>query len=238
MEHFKKLRIGGMRIPKKYGGQDYNLSDYASIMFELARHDGSMFTFVGVHNGLGGRMIGFLGDEEQQARFLPGCASFDKVSSFALTEPNYGSDATSLEANVVKTEGGYILNGVKRWIGNGTFADYICVWARNLDDKKLVQGFVVEKGMKGLTTTKIEGKMALRMVQNADITFDNVFIPQKNKLAYALNFDKSANVVLNESRVGVAYQCAGLAVGAYETSLKYCLERKQFNRPLASFQLV
>merc|ERR1711957_165144 len=210
MEHFKKLRIGGMRIPKKYGGRDYNLSDYASIMFELARHDGSMFTFVGVHNGLGGRMIGFPGDEEQQARFLPGCAS--------------------LEANVVKTEGGYILNGVKRWIGNGTFADYICVWARNLDDKELVQGFVVEKGMKGLTTTKIEGKMALRMVQNADITFDNVFIPQKNKLAYALNFDKSANVVLNESRVGVAYQCAGLAVGAYETSLKYCLERMQFNR--------
>ena len=157
---------------------------------------------------------------------MPGCASFEKVSSFGLTEPKYGSDASSLETSVVKTQGGYLLNGVKRWIGNATFADYICVWARNKNDKNLVQGFVVEKGMKGMTITKIEGKMALRMVQNADITFENVFIPEKNKLAYAQNFDKSANVVLNESRFGVGLQCAGMAVGAYEASLEYCLKRK------------
>jgi len=136
---------------------------------------------------------------------LPGCSSLDKISAFGLTEPNFGSDASSIETYAVKTEGGYILNGQKRWIGNATFADYICVWARNKDDKNLVQGFVVEKGSKGLSTSKMERKYALRLVQNADITFENVFVPNKNKLANAISFERSANKVLNESRLSVAF---------------------------------
>lgn len=163
----------------------------------------------------------------------------DKICAFALTEPDYGSDVTSMRTVAEPVEGGFLVTGKKRWIGNGTIADYICVWARNLaDKKKRIQCFVVEKGSPGLTTTKIEGKMSLRITQNADITLDKVFVPTKNKLTYATNFEKSANSVLLSSRVGIGWASAALASGAYERCLKYCLERKQFGRPIAKFQLI
>lgn len=131
-----------------------------------------------------------------------------------------------------------MLNGKKRWIGNGTFADFIVVWARNAAEDNKIQGFVVNKGMKGLTTTKIENKYSLRVVQNADITLDNVFVPDRNRLAKGKDFTTGTNVVLESSRLVVAWMVGGLAVGAYEAALKYCLNRKQFGRPIAGFQLV
>lgn len=157
---------------------------------------------------------------------LQGLSTFDKIGAFGLTEYNHGSDSVLLETYVKPVEGGYLLNGSKRWIGNGTFADYIVVWARNIKDNKLIQGFVVEKGMKGFSSSKIEGKMSLRMTQNADLKFENVFIPTANKLEFATDFEKSTKPVLLKSRIGTAWVSLAGAAGAYESCLKYCLERK------------
>lgn len=139
--------------------------DVAGSVYELAKGDASVGTFLTVHNSIGMAVIDKLGDDEQRARFLPDCLTLKKIVSFGLTEPDYGSDATSLKTSAKKVEGGYLINGVKRWIGNGTFADYIIVWAKNDEEGGKIQGFVVEKGSKGLTTKKIENKYALRMTQ-------------------------------------------------------------------------
>ena len=138
--------------------------DVAAICYELAKIDASIGTFVLVHNSIGMAVVDMLGNEEQRAKILPDAIALRKVMSFGLTEPDYGSDATSLKTHAKKVPGGYIINGQKRWIGNATFADYIIIWARNPEEGNKIQGFVVEKGAKGLKTTKIENKFALRMV--------------------------------------------------------------------------
>lgn len=163
--------------------------------------------------------------------------NFEKIFCFGLTEPLNGSDATGLRTTAKKVDGGYILNGTKRWIGNATFGD-VCVWARNEADGGRIQAFVVEKGTPGFNPKKIEGKMALRMTQNADIELKDCFVPDKNKLTHSKDFATGTNKILEASRLMVAWMAAGVAAGAYETCLKYCLERKQFGRPIAKFQLI
>ena len=150
---------------KEFGGPGLNEFDIAAVLYEITKIDASLGTFLGVHNSLGVRVIDKLGDEQQRARLLPDCIALKKFACFGLTEPDYGSDATSLKAAAKRVDGGYVLNGTKRWIGNATFADYIVIWARNDEEGGKIQGFVVEKGSKGLTTKKIENKYALRMVQ-------------------------------------------------------------------------
>ena len=161
----------------------------------------------------------------------------DAIMCFGLTEPEYGSDASSLKTTAKKVEGGYLITGKKRWIGNATFAEYINVWARNPSDGDKIQCFVVKKGSKGLKTTKIENKYSLRMVQNADIEMTDVFVPDENKLEFATDFGGSTNVVLEASRLMVGWLAAGCAAGAYEAALKYSLNRTQFGKPIAAFQL-
>lgn len=139
--------------------------DAAAVCYEFAKIDASVGTFVILHNSIGMTVVDLLGNEEQRARILPDALALKKIISFALTEPDYGSDATSLRTTAKKVDGGYVINGQKRWIGNATFADYIIVWARNVDEGNKIQGFVVEKGSKGLSTKKIENKYALRIVQ-------------------------------------------------------------------------
>jgi alkylation response protein AidB-like acyl-CoA dehydrogenase len=232
----KELGINGYHI-KDFGGPGLNSIEVGALCFELAKVDASIFTFLTVHNSIGMAVVDILGNEEQRARILPDGIAFKKILSFGLTEPDYGSDATSLKTTAKKVEGGYLLNGVKRWIGNATFADYIIVWAVNIDAGNKIQGFLVEKGSKGLSTKKIENKYALRMVQNADVFMDNVFVPEHNKLAKADDFATGTNKILEHSRIKVCWGAVGIAAGAYEAALKYTLERKQFGRPVASFQL-
>lgn len=157
---------------------------------------------------------------------------------FGLTEPNFGSDATSLQTNATKVDGGYLLNGSKRWIGNGTFADHLCIWSRNKSEGNNIQAFIVSKGSKGLTTSKIENKYALRMVQNADIEMKDVFVPDHNKLTHSKDFATGTNTILEASRLSVAWIATGIAAGAYEAALQYCLQRKQFGKEIAKFQLI
>lgn len=234
LEEIKKLGVNGFHI-KDFGGPALNTMEVGAILFEFAKVDTSLFSFMTVHNSIGLAVIDYLGNEEQRARILPDGIQFKKILSFGLTEPEYGSDATSLKTTAKKVQGGYVINGSKRWIGNATFADVIIVWARNEDEGGKIQGFLVEKGSKGFSAKKIENKYSLRMVTNADITFENVFVPDHNKLAKANDFATGTNKILEHSRIKVIWGAVGCAAGAYEAALHYALKRKQFGKSIASF---
>jgi glutaryl-CoA dehydrogenase len=207
------------------------------LALEMAHADPSMATFFGVHSGLAMGSITTCGSDEQKERWLPAMAAFDQIGAFALTEPTGGSDVAAGLRTTARREGGeWVLNGQKRWIGNGTFADLIVVWARDLADDQ-VKGFVVHKDNPGFTATKIENKIALRTVQNADITLTDCRIPDADRLAGANSFKDTA-VVLRQTRSGVAWQAVGVMLAAYEIALAYAKEREQFGRPIGKFQLV
>lgn len=172
-----------------------------------------------VQNSLGLSVIDRCGGEEQKRRILPNTIALRKFICFGLTEPTHGSDATGLLTTAKKTEGGFLITGKKRWIGNATFADYIIVWARNVDERDKIQGFVVEKGSKGLSTSKIENKYSIRMVTNADINMENVFVPSHNRLDNALDFASGANNILKHSRIFIAWIAVGTAAGALEQAI-------------------
>ena len=207
------------------------------IALETSRVDPSMATFLGVHNGLAMGSIVTLGSQEQKDRWLPDMLSLEKIGCFALTEPHGGSDvALGLETTARRDGDEWVLDGAKRWIGNGTFADLVVVFARDVADDS-VKTFVVEKGTPGFTATKMEGKYALRTVQNADITFEGCRIPAENKLEDGNTF-KDVNRVLKLTRGGVAWSAVGCQMGAFEAALAYAKEREQFGRPIAGFQLI
>ncbi|MFP5021716.1 acyl-CoA dehydrogenase family protein [Pseudonocardia phyllosphaerae] len=214
------------------------------ISLELSRVDPSLATFFGVHAGLALSSIDLCGSEEQKQRWLPAMRRMEKIGAFALSEPHGGSDvAGGLETTAVRDGDDWILNGAKRWIGNGTFADLVVVWARDVTDGPdgPVRGFVVETehgtGVPGYTATKMEGKLALRTVQNADLTFDGVRVPEADRLPGANSF-KDTNRVLRVTRGGVAWNAVGAMAGVYELARDYALERVQFGSPIASFQLI
>ena len=204
---------------------------------EMSRVDPSFGTFFGVHAGLAFASIFHCGSPEQRDRWLPRMADLTAIGAFALTEPDHGSDIAGGLATTARRDGDHwVLNGKKRWIGNGTFADLVVVWARDVESEEIL-GFVMEKGTPGFTATKIEGKIALRSVQNADIVLEDVRLPDDQRLENARSFKDTANV-LRITRGGVAWGAVGLQMGAYETALAYTLEREQFGQPLAGFQLV
>ncbi|MEU8713097.1 acyl-CoA dehydrogenase family protein [Streptomyces sp. NPDC048663] len=207
------------------------------LAMELGRVDASCATFFGVHNGLGFYSVFYGGDQEQRDRFLPAMATMDKIGAFALTEPDGGSDVSGGMRTTARREGDtWILDGAKKWIGNATFADYVVVFARDADDDE-VKAFVVEKGTPGFEPVKIEGKIALRIVQNAEITLTGVRVPEANRLQNMKGFRDVAEI-LRQTRAGVAWQALGVMIGAYELALDYAKERVAFGRPIAQFQLV
>ena len=213
-----------------------NLLD-GMIAMELARIDASIATFMGVHGGLAMGSIYLCGSEEQKWRWLPTMARMEKIGAFALTEPEVGSGAAGGLTTTATRDGEvWVLNGQKKWIGNATFADLVVVWARDTADNQ-VKGFVVEKGTDGFAAAKMRDKIALRVVQNAQITLDDVRVPEQNRLQEANSFRDTAKV-LRLTRAGVAWQATGCARGAYEHALAYARDRKQFGKPIASFQLV
>ncbi len=207
------------------------------IALELARVDPSIATFMGVHGGLAMGSIYLCGSEEQKHRWLPAMARMEKIGAFALTEPDVGSGVAGGLTTTAQRDGDvWVLNGQKKWIGNATFADLIIVWARDVADNQ-VKGFVVKAGADGFTPVKMRDKIALRVVQNAEITLDNVRVLEDNRLQQATTFRDTAKV-LRLTRAGVAWQATGCARGAYEHALAYAKQREQFGRPIAGFQLV
>ena len=175
-----KLGLGGGTI-KGFGCAGQSVVEAGLTCIELARVDGSMSTFLMVHNSLCMLTIDLLGSEEQKQQLLPDLAALKTVGAWGLTEPSNGSDASALQTTATKVEGGYELNGCKRWIGNATFADWVVIWARN-NETNQVNAFVVQKGTKGFKTSKIENKISLRCVQNADIVMNKCFVPDSARL--------------------------------------------------------
>jgi glutaryl-CoA dehydrogenase len=217
------------------GGRRYLLD--GMVAMELARVDPSIATFHGVHSGLAMGSIYLCGSEEQKQRWLPPMARWDKIGAFGLTEPDVGSAAAGGLTTTARRDGGaWVLNGQKKWIGNATFADLTVIWARDTQDNQ-VKGFVVEKDTPGFRTEKMENKIALRVVQNALITLEDVHVPEENRLQNANSFKDTAAVLLM-TRAGVAWMSVGCALGAYENALAYAKQRQQFGRPIAGFQLV
>jgi len=228
---FAELDIAGLA----YRGGRSLLTGFLAM--EMNRIDPSLATFFGVHSGLAMGSVDRCGSDEQKERWLPAMARMEKIGAFALTEPNGGSDVAGGLRTTARRDGDtWILNGAKRWIGNATFADLIVVWARDEADNK-VKGFVVEQGTPGLVATKIEHKMALRTVQNADITLTDCRVPEANRLQNAHGFRDTADI-LRQTRGGVAWQSVGVMMGAYDLALAYAKERVQFGKPIAGFQLV
>jgi glutaryl-CoA dehydrogenase len=206
------------------------------INMELNRGDGSLGTFLGVQAGLAMRSIALLGSEEQKRHWLPQMARVEKIGAFALTEPAHGSDSVALETTARRDGDGYILSGEKRWIGNGTIADVVVVWARDAEDGQ-VKGFLVEKGTPGYEASEIVGKGSVRAVWQADIELDDVRVPAENRLPGSHSF-KDAGRVLASTRQSCAWMALGHAVAAYDAALTYCRQRTQFGKPLVSFQIV
>jgi glutaryl-CoA dehydrogenase len=204
---------------------------------ELAHADASIATFFGVHTGLAMGSIVACADEDQKRRWLPAMSRFEKIGAFGLTEPHGGSDvAGGLETTARRDGDEWVLNGAKRWIGNATFADVVVIWARDVETNRVL-GFVVEKGTPGFSASKIEHKMALRIVQNADIVLEDCRVPEANRLQHARSFKDTANI-LRQTRSSVAWSAIGVMLAVYEIALQYAKEREQFGRPIGRFQLV
>ncbi len=207
------------------------------IASEFGRIDPSIATFLGVQSGLAMGSIYMCGSDAQKQEWLPAMQQLKKIGAFGLTEPLVGSGTAGGLTTTCKREGDkWVLNGQKKWIGNSTFSDITIIWARDLDDQQ-VKGFIVRKENPGFAVEKIKGKMALRIVQNGLITLTNCEVPEADRLPNANSFKDTAKV-LQMTRAGVAWMAVGCARGAYENALEYTLQREQFGKPIASFQLI
>jgi glutaryl-CoA dehydrogenase len=206
------------------------------VNMELHRGDGSLGTFLGVQSGLAMKSIALLGSDDQKERWLPAMARLDAVGAFALTEPAHGSDSVALETSARRDGGDWVLDGAKRWIGNGSIADVVVVWARSADDGQ-VKGFLVEKDAPGFDAVTMQGKGAARAIWQAAISLDGVRVPEEARLPGAQTF-KDAGRVLITTRTTCAWGALGHAVAAYDAALTYSKQRTQFGKPLCAFQVV
>ena len=230
-----RLGIAGTIITG-YGCPGLSRLGAGLVARELARADGSLNTFFGVHSGLAMGSIAMLGSEEQRQRWLPSMARLEMIGAFGLTEPQHGSDSVSLETTAERDGDAYVLHGTKRWIGNASFADLVIIWAR--DGEGNVGAYVVEKGTPGFDpSTVIGGKIGKRAVWQAEIALSDVRVPVENKLAGARTF-QDATRVLDQTRGGAAWECVGHAMAGVEAAVTYAAEREQFGQPIAGFQLV
>ena len=230
-----ELNIAGTTI-KGYGCPGISHVAAGLVAVEMARGDGSLNTFFGVHSGLAMSAIEMLGSEEQKEKWLPPMARMEKLGAFGLTEAAHGSDAVRLETTARREGDEYVLDGEKRWIGNASLADVTVIWARDEEDES-VKGFLVEKGAEGFSTEIITGKMGKRAVWQPDIRLEGVRVPAENKLGNADSFKDTAKV-LTATRAMVAWEAIGHALASYEAAVTYAKERVQFGKPIASFQII
>jgi glutaryl-CoA dehydrogenase len=227
------MGLFGPTLPAKYGCAELNNVAYGLIMQELERGDSGIRSFASVQSALVMYPIFTFGSEEQKDKWLPSLAKGEKIGCFGLTEPDFGSNPGGMITKAEKVDGGYILNGAKMWITNGTIADVAVVWAK-LDG--VVRGFLVEKGMKGFTAPEMKGKHSLRASITSELVFDNVFLPEENLLPKTEGL-KNALMCLNQARYGIAWGVVGSMMACYDSALNYSLSRKQFSKPIAGYQI-
>jgi glutaryl-CoA dehydrogenase len=218
-----------------YGCAGVNHVSYGLIAREVERVDSGYRSGMSVQSSLVMYPIHAYGTEEQRKRWLPKLATGELLGCFGLTEPNYGSDAGSMITRAKKADGGFVLNGAKMWISNSPYADVFVVWAK--DDANEIRGFVLEKGMKGLTAPKIEGKFSLRTSPTGEIVLADVFVPQENLLPNVKGL-KGPFGCLNKARYGIAWGALGAAEFCWHAARQYTLDRKAFGKPLAANQLI
>lgn len=228
------LGVFGSFLPEKYGGAGLDQISYGLMMQELESGDSGVRSTASVQSSLVMYPIFEFGSEEQKMKYLPKLATGEMVGCFGLTEPNHGSDPGSMESKLTKKDNHYILNGAKMWITNSPIADIAIVWAK--DENQKVRGVIVEKGMKGFSAPTINNKWSLRASITGELVFDDVIIPKENLLPNIKGL-KGPMMCLNSARFGIAWGVVGAAMDCYDTALNYALERKQFNKPIASFQL-
>jgi glutaryl-CoA dehydrogenase len=228
-----ELGLFGANLPQKYGCAALNNVAYGLVMQELERGDSGIRSFVSVQSALVMYPIFTFGSEEQKDYWLPLLCKGEKIGCFGLTEPDFGSNPGGMITKAEKKDGGYLLNGAKMWITNGTIADVAVVWAKL---NGIVHGFLVEKGTKGFTAPEMKGKHSLRASVTSELIFADVFVPEKNHLPNTKGL-KSALMCLNQARYGIAWGVVGSMLACYDSALTYAKSRVQFDKPIAGFQI-
>ena len=234
MNELGQLGLLGATLPAQYGGSDVNYVSYGLVAREVERVDSGYRSAMSVQSSLVMHPIHTYGTEEQRMKYLPKLASGEWVGCFGLTEPNSGSDPASMTTHAKKVDGGYSLTGNKMWITNSPIADVFVVWGK-LEGK--IRGFVLEKGMQGLSAPKIEGKFSLRASITGEIVMDNVFVPDENMFPEIRGLAGPFGC-LNKARYGIAWGSIGAAEFCFNAARSYTLDREQFGRPLAANQLI
>ena len=227
------LGLLGTTFPEKYGCANLNYVSYGLVAQELERGDSGIRSFVSVQSSLVMYPILSFGSEEQKNKWLPQLASGNAIGCFGLTEPDYGSNPSGMITKAEKVDGGFLLNGAKMWITNGSIADIAVVWAK-LDG--VVRGFIVEKDFKGFTAPEMKGKHSFRASVTSELIFDDVFIQEENILTKTEGI-KNPLMCLNQARYNIAWGVVGAMMDCYDTALNYAKTRKQFSKPIAAYQL-
>jgi glutaryl-CoA dehydrogenase len=230
-----ELGLLGCTLPSEYGCAGLGYVCYGLIAREIERVDSGYRSAASVQSSLVMYPIYTYGTEEQRRKFLPKLATGEWVGCFGLTEPDHGSDAGGMKSRAKPVDGGYELTGNKMWISNAPVADVMVVWAK--DHEGTIRGFILERGMKGLSTPKIEGKFSMRASNTGEIVMDRVFVPEENKLPNARGLNGPFGC-LNSARFGISWGAMGAAESCWHAARNYTLERTQFGRPLAANQLV
>lgn len=230
-----QLGLLGMTLPEQFGGSNANYVTYGLACQELERGDSGIRSFVSVQSSLCMFPIYQFGSDAQKQRFLTGMAQGKIIACFGLTEPDSGSDPSSMKTTAKKTAGGWILNGSKMWITNAPIADIAIVWAKT---EKGIRGFIVEKEFKGLQRLDIKKKMSLRASTTGELILQDCFVPEENYLPGTEKGLATALTCLSQARYGIAWGATGAAMSCFETALAYTKERQQFNSSVANFQLV
>jgi len=228
------LGVFGSFIPEQYGGFGLDYVTYGLMMQELERADSGIRSMASVQSSLVMYPIYTFGSEEQKRKYLPKLATAEMIGCFGLTEPNHGSNPGGMETKFADKGTHYLLNGAKMWITNAPIADIAVVWAK--DEAGVVRGLIVERGMQGFTSPETKKKWSLRASITGELVFDNVEVPKENLLPLSGGL-KSPMMCLNSARFGIAWGAIGAAIDCYTTAVQYSLERKQFGKPIASFQL-
>nr|WP_255673124.1 acyl-CoA dehydrogenase family protein [Legionella sp. 31fI33] len=230
-----ELGLLGLTLPAQYGGAEASYVAYGLVCQELERGDSGLRSFVSVQSSLCMYPIFRYGNEEQKIRFLPAMAAGEIIGCFGLTEPDSGSDPGSMRTSAQKVAGGWRLNGAKMWITNAPIADIAIVWAKTDEG---IRGFIVEKEFKGFSRPEIKQKMSLRASITGELVFEDVFVPDANLLPKSDKGLGAALSCLSQARYGIAWGAMGVAMACFDITRDYLLERKQFDKPLASFQLI
>jgi glutaryl-CoA dehydrogenase len=236
MDEMGSLGFLGCTLPEAYGGSELNYVSYGLIAREVERVDSGYRSAMSVQNSLVMHPIFAYGSEEQKKKYLPNLASGKWVGCFGLTEPDHGSDPGSMETRAKKVDGGWVLHGNKMWITNSPIADVFIVWAKASTDGE-IHGFILDKGIKGLSAPKIEGKFSLRASITGEIVMEEVFVPDENLLPNVSGL-KGPFGCLNKARYGIAWGALGAAEFCWHAARQYTLDRPQFGKPLAANQII